>query len=387
MQTTLTQSTSLKNLLDTDKTQRHLSIYLPTHPSSRSETINEDSSRFKSLLKNIKNNPEQHRHDPQVHATLKYLEKLITNRMFWSKQSAGLAIFAFEDQQHIFHLPFEVTEQCFVSNKYILSPLLAMQAISTDLYLAEVNIKQPKLYRAAPSELQKCEDADLPGSLEDALQLDEFQQMQQFHTGEAHGGAMFHGHGGANDQKDKDIHTYLRLLASKIDSYVKNSKTPLILVGTKTRTASLRKQLKYKFVADDEITGSYDSPQEEQLLLSHAQQIINTTIDSNLKKLQSAFSSAYGNELAVASKTAVDQAAEMDNVESLLLPMLRKTNDSIRDVSSQQYIFELTNDLPNIEDTVRACHAIKAAILPIKNKKTPSDDDVAAICRYKVTLT
>lgn len=387
MNTTLTQSTNLKKLLDTDKTQRQLSIYLPTHPSSRSETINEDSARFKSLLKTIKNNPDLHRHDPQVLATLKQLEKLITNRTFWSKQSAALAVFANEDKQHIFHLPYEVTEQSFVSNKFIISPLLAMQTAMAKFYLIEVNTKQPKLFHATPSQLKTIDDADLPGSLEDALQLDEFQQMQQFHTGEGHGGAMFHGHGGADDHKDKDIQTYLRLLAKKIDAYLKNSKTPLIVVGTKTRTSSLKKQLKYKFVADDEITGSYDSPQNEQLLLKHVTKIVDSHLDADLKKLESSFKSAYGNELAVASKAAVDQAAEMDNVESLLLPLLRKTNDSIREESSEHYIFDLPNDLANIEDTVRACHAVKAAILPTLHKKTTSSDDVAAICRYKVTLS
>ncbi len=387
MNTVLKTSTKLKGLLQTNPTGRHVSLYLPTHPSSRSETINEDSARFKSLLKDIKNTPDLHRHDQQVFSTIEKLEKLITDRTFWSKQTAGLAIFANDKQQHIFHLPFEVTQQSFVSNKFILTPLLAMQSMVEEVYLLEVNLKQPKLYHATASQLTRCTDADLPASLEEALQLDEVQQMQQFHSGEGHGRAMFHGHGGADDHKDKDIETYLRYLAKKVDIYLSDKKLPLLLVGTKPRTTSLRKKIAYKHTTKQEITGNFDTSQEEKMLLAEVQELFTKKIDQDQKQLIAEFKSAYGKELAVAGQAAVDQAAKMDNIKTLLVPMLRKTKDSVRQKTHENYIFDLPNELPNIEDSVRACHATKAEVLPIKIKKTTLDNDVVAICRYKITLS
>ena len=387
MNVVLQKSTKLDALLQTNPSHRHVSIYLPTHFSSRSETINADSARFKSLLQNIKKNPDLHRHDESITKTVQSLEKLIKDRSFWSKQTAGLAVFANQDHQHIIHLPFEVSAQCYVSNKFITTPLLGMQTLMEELYALEVNLKQPKLYKATGTSLSSCDDVDLPGSLEDALQLDEFQQMQQHHTGEGHGRAMFHGHGGADDNKEKDIETYLRLLAKKVDAYLKNSRDPLLLVGTKQRTASLRKKLTYKQLLEQEVTGSYDSPQDENTLLEHIHHLMQERIDRHQTDFLETFKSAYGNELAVAGQAAVDQAAEMDNVKTLLLPLLRRTKDSVRDGNEEQYIFELSQELPNLEDTVRACRGTRAEIIPVRSKKTTPDDDVAAVCRFKLTIT
>ena len=372
----LTHHSQLNELLTASSPERHVSIYLPTQPNSSSETINEDATRLKSLIATIKKDVGDQ--------LFEQLEKLVADQSFWRDQGYGLAIFANSKQIISYRLPLEVTSQAFVSDKFIVSPLLALQALVDERYLLEVNLKQPQLYHAVNLSVSLCEDADLPGDLKDTLQIDEFQRTQQFHTGEGKGRAMFHGHGGADDQKDNDTDAYLDFLAKKADAYLKDKQAPLLLAGTKTRTTALRKKMTYKFVANDEITGNFDAPQPEQALSSELQKITRSTIDQQLLEIKEAFESAYGNEIAVVGKTAIEQAASMDNVKTLLLPMLRKTNDSVRQNAGNNYLFELTDDLTSMENTVRACHKVKAEVLPVSVNDTTPHNDPVAICRYKI---
>ena len=372
----LTQSSKLNELLTTSSTGQHISLYLPTQPNTNSKTINQDAARLKSLLVSVKQDIDE--------ALFKQLEKLIDNQSFWRGQSYGLAIFASGEQLISYRLPFEVTPHAYVSDIFVVSPLLAIQTLIDERYLLEINLKQPRIYKAVGLSVSVCEDADLPGDLKDTLQIDEFQRTQQFHTGEGKGRAMFHGHGGADDKKDNDIDAYLSFLAKKVDIYLKDKQSPLLLAGTKARAAALRKKLSYKSIADSEITGNFDAPQPEQALSAELEKLTHDVISQRLEQARTSFDSAYGNELAVVGQPAIDQAARMDNVESLLLPLLRKTNDSVRQNVSDNFLFELSDDLDSIESTVRACCQTKGKVLPVAIDGAMPNNDPAAICRYRI---
>lgn len=372
----LTQSRQLKELLTASSAGQHISLYLPTQPSSSREAINQDSGRLKSLLGSIKQDVDEQ--------TFKQLSKLIDDQSFWRDQSYGLAIFASSNQLLSYQLPFEVTAQAFVSDTFIASPLLAMQSLIDERYLLEVNLKQPRIYHAVGLDASLCEDANLPGDIKDTLQIDEPQRTQQFHTGEGKGRAMFHGHGGSGDKKDDDIDAYLAFLAKKVDTYLKDERAPLLLVGTKNRVATLRKKLSYKSIADSEISGNFATPQHEQVLSAELEKLMHGAIIQQLENAKTAFDSAYSNELAVVGRDAINQAASMDNVETLLLPLLRKTNDSVRQNASDNYLFKLFDGLTSMESTVRACHDTKAEVLPVTVDSATPNNDIAAICRYRI---
>ncbi|NCS82860.1 hypothetical protein GW746_00375, partial [Candidatus Saccharibacteria bacterium] len=84
--------TIFKQLLQTNNADQKLSIYLPTHSASSSQTVNEDIIRFKNSLKAIRLDEDYD--ELELSETMEALEALIDDVEFWKHRTLGLAVFA-----------------------------------------------------------------------------------------------------------------------------------------------------------------------------------------------------------------------------------------------------------------------------------------------------
>ena len=113
------------------------SIYIPTHPSSSSPNVTADRTRFKNALQYIKKHDN---YDPtKLDDSLKKLEVLYEDMEFWKYQDQGLSVLFNADSVEYFKLPFEVTEAHYLTNHFVVSPLLILEAIDTTFYVLDVN--------------------------------------------------------------------------------------------------------------------------------------------------------------------------------------------------------------------------------------------------------
>lgn len=395
MHITLNRETDLSSLTESSNNTPSLSIYLPVHPRLRSETINEDAIRFKNSLRTAKEKLNKN-NDPKTKKVLdelKHIEGMFSDKGFWENQSRGLALFINNKGHHLVHLPYEVSEHVFIESEFVVSPLLAMKQMDYRFYMLDVNTKSPSLYMYDKGNLNEVEDAKLPGTMSDALQLDELNKSQQFHTGEGGRRAVYHGHGGNTEAKQDEVESYLRLLAHKVDLYMKkivassNSDTaPLILLGSEDRVSYIKDALKYSAVTEHTLATEGESPMQHQQLLKAVEDFAGRSIDLMQQKLANEWQEKYANEMSVTGVQEIKTACKMNNVDKVLVPILALTNDSVTEGAQRQYKFVLSDSISAWEQAARKSIDCGATVYAIDPKEHSLPEDILGLCRFKVEI-
>lgn len=394
MDITLNSATDLTTLIEPKKDGARLSMYIPVHPQTRSETINEDTIRFGNVLAAAKEKLSKDSR-PNAKAVLKQaakVEDIFSNKSFWENQLRGLAVFVDDAEHHIVRLPYEVSEQALIEDHFIISPLVAMKQLISQLYILDVNTKSPALFEYKEGSVSEVNDAHLPPAMSEALQLDELNKAQQFHTGEGSRRAVYHGHGG-DAAKDNEVESYLRLLADKVDLYLKklavtqnDGNTPLVLMGSKDRVALLKEALEHDDVIEHASSASADSPRHHEQLQKTSEAIIDELMDSDQKQIVNELEEKHANELTVVGAQAIEKACAMNNVEKLLIPILKKTNDSVRNGIERQYKFVLPDSIADWDQTARKSIDCGALVRAIDSDNHSLPDEIIGICRFKLDL-
>lgn len=359
-----------------------ISIYLPTHPESQSETINEDEIRFKNIVAKVEDSTLLD--NRSKNKSLEQLRSLKTDIEFWSHQKQGLGLFIERDEVRYAKLPYEINPFHFIGTEFILSPLHLMKATHRRLFVIDINLDEPKLYEADASTLQPIEHSNLPPDLKKALQLDEFQQNQQFHTGTQGKKPMFHGHGGADDNKDIDIENYLRLLAKRVDIYMQRRGLPLVLAGVKERVSFVRKLLHYKPVLEDEIPGNHEAPHNKDTLYPAVQNILASLAHKDRLYQRERYQEALGNTLAIEGSNDILVASEYGLVDTLYAHVLRITKDSIRPGVSNTTRYEFPADITLFEKVVSRVRSQGGDVIAQDKIAYPHKDNLSAILRHRI---
>lgn len=153
---------------------------------------------------------------------------------FWSS-GAGLAVFG---------LPAHEDERVVVATAACLRPL--MKAVrQAQAYRALVfSPKRIELYRGNIEGLERVEDTELPGSLEEALGSDRTPQELQFHsTGGGGDAPLYHGQGGASEERKVDLERLYHRVARALEETIGSEILPLVLMTESRHHAGLRDAL------------------------------------------------------------------------------------------------------------------------------------------------
>lgn len=367
-----------KYLKNTDQAP-YISIYLPTIPSSNSQTINEDKIRYKNALQAIDAEARQHE---SLKDTLEQLEQLLENHDFWLHQGLGLAVLANQEGYETIRLPFEVTPVAVVADKYVVSPLLAMNSLVHSYYLLDVNLKGPKLYAGNSYRLEEMVDAGLPGAIEDEIDIEERKRTVGSRAGAGGQGAVYYGYNKVDESQENNAELYLKLLAEAVDKALDDSSTPLLLVGLDKHLATLRPMLKHSKVFDDNIAVDHDVHRQIEL-----HQAANQAVEHHSRQGRQQAVESYQEvdfEQRVDGQTAVQVAAENGQVDELLLPVLRITTDSVRSIAEPQTLVDLPSgdEFNDFEKAVRAVAEQSGKITPVEQADFADDPSMKAKLRF-----
>ncbi|MEO7904944.1 MAG: hypothetical protein ABIR91_04080 [Candidatus Saccharimonadales bacterium] len=355
-----------------------ISIYIPTHPKSTSQTMNEDRIRLKNALQSIDSDPRISGADMQP--VLHQLRALDSNADFWQHQAASVAIFADTGGYQVVHLPHEVTPYAGVSNHFIVSPLLALAGLGSSYYILDVNLDAPKLYSGNEYGLSEITSDVLPGGIEDVLDIEQRKKSLDFRSGDSAGNNMFYGHGSVDDERTNDTDKYLRILADAVDKFLADKSDPLLIAGTASRVAQLRPLLSYAHCIDTELSVNRDATSEPELHAVSRRAIADRSTAVRGRVLETL--RAASPEQKVDGIAAVRTAAERGKIETLFLPILRMTSDSVDQSSGPRMLMELPNDIEAFELAVRAATHQGGAIVAVEQSEFADDPSMKALLRF-----
>lgn len=346
----------IKQLIQTPQDSKAISIFLPTHRISLPHNLRADRVRMKNAIRDVVATLEQEKFDSsEIKKYVHKLHEMHADMDFWKFRDNGLAVYVTKDKLTYFDLPIEIKTSVHIGDNFIISPLLTTTKGKYSYYLLDLNPEQPRVFIANQAEIDQVLEDVMPGAMEQALRIDEYQQTLQHGTsnGAAHD-AHHHGHGAEKDNKYKDVVRYYRLVSSKLDKHLlKKSSLPLIIAAD-SRTADMFKKIStYKYINQEIIEGNFQHANPDELH-EKSWDVMCKRIEAEENIFKNLFEKAKyrDSRQALIKGTHIRKAAKQGRIATLAISIVHQTYDSVISKMERRFKIELPSSkrqLKNIE--------------------------------------
>lgn len=253
---------TIRDLIN-QKGENFITITLPTH--EKGEEVKQDPIRLKNLLSEAeKKLNERNFKNGDVEKFLKPARELLEKPMFWSHQKKGLIIYLTEDFFEVYKLPYEVDEQNFVNDHFLITPLLPMTSMDGSFSVLAASRKNVRLLRCTRNSVQDITPDDIETSVSDYLEVDPQKQLQ-FHTGAKGQSAMYFGHNANEEDKMVVVEAFYREIEKDLTKVLNEMNDPLIIVGLVENVNLYENINNYNRLVDNKVNHNPDELTDKEL--------------------------------------------------------------------------------------------------------------------------
>ncbi len=159
-----------------------VSIYMPT--ARKGMETQQNQIRYKNMLRQAEERLAGSDLRPsEVKEFLAPAQEFISDELFWRNQKDGLALFLSQDSFNYFKIPQSFEELVVVSERFHFKPLIGFLSNDVDFYILAVSQNNIRLFECSRYQKKEVKLAGIPLSLQEALNLDDFEKRLQLHTG------------------------------------------------------------------------------------------------------------------------------------------------------------------------------------------------------------
>lgn len=194
---------------------------------------------------------------------MKPAKELLDKPMFWSHMKKGLVVYLTDDMFNVYHLPYEVDEQVFVNDHFLITPLLPMTSMDGSFVVFAASRKNVRLLRCTRNTAQDI-TPDIETSVSDYLEVDPQKQLQ-FHSGAKGQSAMYFGHNANEEDKMVVVEAFYREIEKVITNVLNETGDPLILAGLTENTALYEKVNHYNRLIENKVSYNPDELSDKEL--------------------------------------------------------------------------------------------------------------------------
>ncbi len=376
----------IKELLAIDQ-DPCLSIYMPAH-RSHPENL-QDPIRFKNLLKELEESLLQKYSANEVKTHMEPLEALVDDQSLWNHTPNGLAVFSAAGVFKIVGLPVSVDALAMVADSFHTKPLMQYMQSTDRYHVLGLSLHDIRLFEGNRHSLAEIElHPDIPRTMTKALGDD---LTDKHSTVASYGGAgggnssMHHGHGGRNEEVEKDSERFFREVANNIhESYSKPTGLPLILAALPEHNSLFQKVNKNPLLLADSIAINTKSISTD-LLASMAWEIMEPGYTLKLNRVVTWFEQARADGKGSDDYKEVAVAAVEGRVDTLIVEADRIIPVRITNlVTGNTQKKDLTN--PKVDDLLddmgELVMKMGGQVMVLPADKMPSEAGLAAIFRY-----
>lgn len=245
-----------------------VSLYLMTHqagPDTRENPI-----RYKNRLSEAEAQLQRAgwRQD-DIQALLEPAREFGDYR-FWQHQRQGLAVFVGADQRFVYRLPYAPPELTVVASRFHLKPLLPLLTGDGRFFVISMSLNQARLFEATRNSVSEIALEDMPTSLGEALQYDDFEPHAEHFTVSAPNrgdAALFQGQGAGEDRRETNILRYFQAFDNGLRELLEpqGDRIPVVFVGDKGIFPIYQQANHYKGLLDKSVDGNPEGLSEEEL--------------------------------------------------------------------------------------------------------------------------
>jgi hypothetical protein len=374
-----------------------VSIYIPTIKAS--DQVLQNPIRFKNMLNEAGTLlAEQGMGPAQQEKLLEPALTLWRDDVFWQQQEHGLAVFVSSEGMQTMKLPAPVDEMVKIGERFHVKPLYQFLYEGGDFYILALSQNEIRLLKGTPNSVEEVDTKELPANLQDALNFDDFQKQLQWHTGTveprghsggpASGGerpAMFHGHGGGEDDKKNHLLQYFQKIDKGLNEMLKDKRSPLVLSGVEYLHPIYKEANTYNNLINEGIPGNPELTRGEDLH-KEAWKLVEPVFKTTQEEIVERFNILHGRneKLATQDLKQVIEAAPFGRVEVLFVD---KNASQYGKFDTEKVKLTLTDQPgPEDEDLVDFAALQTLAnggiVYMVEPGEVPGGKEVAAILRF-----
>jgi hypothetical protein len=364
-----------------------LSIYLPTHrkhPENLQDTI-----RFKNLLKQLEVSLARKYSNGEVKKHIEPFEALAGDNNTWNHTFDGLAVFSSTGLFKVVGVHKSFEELAMVADSFHTKPLMQYMQSADRYHVLGLSFHDIRLFEGNRHSLAEIELLpDIPRTITDALGDD---LTDKHSTVSSYGGtggestSMHHGHGGRNEEMEKDAERFFRVVANNIyERYSKPTGLPLILATLPEHHSLFEKVSKNPLLLSKSIAVNPTSVSTDKLV-KLAWEIMEPEYNLKLDNFVSSFEQARANGKGSDDYKEVAVAAVEGRVETLIVEAdriipVRITNLITGNTQKKDLINPKVDDL--LDDMGALVMKMGGQVMVLPAGKMPSETGLAAIFRY-----
>jgi hypothetical protein len=362
-----------------------LSLYQPTfrhHPDNQQDPI-----RFRNLLKVLEESLRQKYPASEITAFLEPFQALADDRDFWNHTLDGLAALGAPGLFRVIKLQRPVPERAIVADSFHIKPLLRILQSADRYQVLGLNRQEVKLFEGNRDTLDAIELAPgVPRTITDALGEELTQPhltVASYGLG-AKGTPMRHGHGGKQDEVDKDAERFFRAVDRAIlEHHSRPSGLPLLLAALPEHHALFHQVSHNPFLMAEGLDTHPDALSPDAFR-QRAWQAVEPRYLARLAGLVEEFGAAQSKELGSDDLVQAAEAAIAGRVATLLLEADRQVPGRIDAATGQiEFADQAHPEIGDLlDDLGELVLKMGGQVVIVPGERMPTLTGIAAIYRF-----
>jgi hypothetical protein len=358
---------------------------MPTH--RRFPEFKQDIIRFKNLIRDAEERlVASGVNSTEASGSFEPARRLLDDWTFWEYQSDGLAVFLTRDLFRYYRAPFSFPELVVVTHRFHLKPLLQFLAADGRFFVLALSKGEVKVFDGTLYGVSELEVENLPASFEEILEGYELEKQLQFHSpspgGQGKQDTLYHGHGGAPEEKDK-LTEYFRKVDRALSETLKGEAAPLVVAAVDYLLPIYLEVNSYPHLVVEGVPGNPELLKPEELH-QRAWAIVEPMFRKAEQEGAERFKSLLGGERASTKLDEVVPAALHGRVELLFVAVGVQRWGSYDPEKNEIVVRETPQ--PGDEDLLdlAALHTLLngGAVYAVEPERVPNAGPVAAVFRY-----
>ncbi len=246
-----------------------VSIYMPTERAGKETQQN--AIRFKNLLRRTELLITERRlmRPRQSRELLQPAYDLLRDVPFWQHQWDGLAVFLSPELFRHYRVPIRFTELAEVKLGFHLKPLLRLLSCDGEFLVLSLNRKTVRLLHSTRYQIHELDLGETPTDFLEFMTPDTTVHQLQWRTaaptGRGERSAVFHGHGGGDEDLLPELRKFLAAVDRGVLQSARGKAVPLLLAGPEDLLSLYREISDYPHLVADELRHNTSDMRDDEL--------------------------------------------------------------------------------------------------------------------------
>jgi hypothetical protein len=362
-----------------------LSLYQQTH--RRHPENQQDSIRFRNLVKGIETSLRQKYATRDTRPLLAPFHALADNREFWNHTFDGLAVLATSDIFKVYRLQRPVAELGVVADSFHIKPLIRILQSADRYQILGLTRRNVRLFEGNRDAVDEIDLApEVPRTIVDALARDpdDPERRNRVYGPALPGATTSHGTDVKEEGLASDTERFFRTVdRAVLEQHSRPTGMPLLLAALPEHHHLFRAVSRNPFLAGEAIDTNPDALSLDALR-ERAWQLMQPHYLRRLGGLIERFGSAKSNGMGDEDLTRIAAAAAAGRVATVLIEADREIPGHFDPVTGTIELDELDN--PEIDDLLDdiGVHVLKTGgeVVIVPAERMPTQTGIAAIYRY-----